>query len=49
MILISSEPLPEKVMELARCFSDVVELPKDGVKREIEDWLVKELVARSLG
>lgn len=46
---VSSEPSLEEVTELARCYLEVAELPKDEVKGETDEWLAKGLVVRSLG
>lgn len=45
---VSMEPLSEEVVELAQCYPEVAELPKKEVRGEMEEWLAKRLVARTL-
>lgn len=48
-VWVSMEPSPKEVVELSQYYSDVVELPEGEVRVEIEEWLAKGLVVRSLG
>lgn len=47
-VWVSPEPLPDIIKELICRFPEVIELPDEKIKHEMDDWIAKELVAKSL-